>query len=90
MNITNVRVRKVDTEGKMKAVASITFDDEFVVKDIRVIDGEKGLFIVMPSRRTPNGYRDVAHPINQEVRDRIQGIILKEYELLGETTPEVE
>ncbi len=81
MQITDVRVRKVAKEGKMKAVVSITFDEEFVVHDIKVIEGEKGLFIAMPSRKTADGeYRDIAHPINSEMRDRIQGIILARYE----------
>lgn len=82
MNITDVRIRKVAKEGKMKAVVSITLDDEFVVHDIKVIEGDKGLFIAMPSRRTGDGeYRDIAHPINSNTRDRIQQVILKEYEL---------
>ncbi|MBQ1310969.1 MAG: septation regulator SpoVG [Blautia sp.] len=81
MNITDVRVRKVAKEGKMKAVVSITIDDEFVVHDIKVIEGEKGLFIAMPSRKATDGeYRDIAHPINSETRDRIQKIILEKYE----------
>ena len=81
MQITDVRVRKVTKEGKMKAVVSITIDDEFVVHDIKVIEGEKGLFIAMPSRKTTDGeYRDIAHPINSETRDRIQKIILEKYE----------
>lgn len=81
MNITDVRVRKITKEGKMKAVVSITIDNEFVVHDIKVIDGEKGLFIAMPSRKATDGeYRDIAHPINSETRDRIQKIILEEYE----------
>lgn len=80
MQITDVRVRKVTKEGKMKAVVSITLDDEFVVHDIKVIEGEKGLFIAMPSRRAGDGeYRDIAHPINSETRDRIQTIILEKY-----------
>lgn len=80
MNITDVRVRKMTKEGKMKAVVSITIDDEFVVHDIKVIDGEKGLFIAMPSRKASDGeYRDIAHPINSETRDRIQKIILDSY-----------
>ena len=70
MNITDVRVRKVAKEGKMKAVVSITIDDEFVVHDIKVIEGEKGLFIAMPSRKATDGeYRDIAHPINSATRD---------------------
>ncbi len=80
MNITDVRMRKVEKEGKMKAVASITIEDEFVVHDIKVIEGEKGLFIAMPSRKTPNDeYKDIAHPINSETRDKIQKLILDKY-----------
>ena len=82
MQITDVRVRKVTKEGKMKAVVSITLDNEFVVHDIKVIEGEKGLFIAMPSRRASDGeYRDIAHPINSETRERIQSIILEKYEI---------
>ena len=89
MNITDVRVRKVTKEGKMKAVVSITIDDEFVVHDIKVIEGEKGLFIAMPSRKATDGeYRDIAHPIKTETRNRIQKMILERYaqeeELAGE------
>ena len=81
MNITDVRVRKVAKEGKMKAVVSITIDEEFVVHDIKVIEGEKGLFIAMPSRKATDGeYRDIAHPINSDTRERIQSIILEKYE----------
>ncbi|MCR4653976.1 MAG: septation regulator SpoVG [Eubacterium sp.] len=81
MQITDVRVRKVTKEGKMKAVVSITFDEEFVVHDIKVIEGEKGLFIAMPSRKATDGeYRDIAHPINSETRDRIQKLILEKFE----------
>ncbi|HBE10216.1 MAG: septation regulator SpoVG [Eubacterium sp.] len=80
MEITDVRVRKIDKEGKMKAVVSITIDDEFVIHDIKVIEGEKGLFIAMPSRKSTDGeYRDIAHPINSETRSRVQDIILKKY-----------
>ena len=80
MNITDVRVRKVAKEGKMKAVVSITIDDEFVVHDIKVIEGEKGLFIAMPSRKATDGeYRDIAHPINSATRDMIQSVILDKY-----------
>ena len=82
MQITDVRVRKVAKEGKMKAVVSMTIDDEFVVHDIKVIDGEKGLFIAMPSRKASDGeYRDIAHPINSETRERIQKMILEQYEI---------
>ena len=81
MQITDIRIRKVDKEGKMKAVVSITIDEEFVVHDIKVIEGEKGLFIAMPSRKANDGeYRDIAHPINSETRDRIQSLILEMYE----------
>lgn len=81
MQITDVRVRKVNKEGKMKAVVSITLDNEFVVHDIKVIEGEKGLFIAMPSRRAGDGeYRDIAHPINSDTREKIQKIILERYE----------
>ncbi len=81
MNITDVRVRKVAKEGKMKAVVSITIDDEFVVHDIKVIEGEKGLFIAMPSRKATDGeYRDIAHPINSGTRENIQNIILNKYQ----------
>ncbi|MBP3620882.1 MAG: septation regulator SpoVG [Lachnospiraceae bacterium] len=80
MQITDVRVRKVAKEGKMRAVVSITIDNEFVVHDIKVIEGEKGLFIAMPSRKASDGeYRDIAHPINSETRDRIQSLILEAY-----------
>ena len=81
MQITDVRVRKVAKEGKMKAVVSITLDDEFVVHDIKVIEGEKGLFIAMPGRKASDGeYRDIAHPINSGTRDKIQQMILGKYE----------
>lgn len=80
MQITDVRVRKVAKEGKMRAVVSITIDNEFVVHDIKVIEGDKGLFIAMPSRKTTDGeYRDIAHPINSDTRDRIQSLILEAY-----------
>ena len=82
MQITDVRVRKVVAkEGQLKAVVSITIDDEFVVHDIKVIEGEKGLFIAMPSRKAADGeYRDTAHPINSETRERMQKLILEKYE----------
>lgn len=92
MNITDIRVRRVAKEGKMKAVVSITIDEEFVVHDIKVIEGEKGLFIAMPSRKATDGeYRDIAHPINSETREKIQGIILQKYEqVLAEEPVEAE
>ncbi len=81
MQITDVRVRKVAKEGKLKAIVSITMDDEFVVHDIKVIEGEKGLFIAMPSKKALDGeYRDIAHPINSGTRERIQALILQKYE----------
>lgn len=81
MQITDVRIRKVEKEGKMKAVVSITIDEEFVVHDIKVIEGDKGLFIAMPSRKTADGeYRDIAHPINSDTRERIQTLILQKYQ----------
>ena len=95
MQITDVRIRKVAKEGKMKAVVSITIDNEFVVHDIKVIEGEKGLFIAMPSRKAADGeYRDIAHPINSDTRNMIQTLILEQYEALNlgdidATAPEV-
>jgi len=88
MQITDVRVRKIDKEGKMRAIVSITLDNEFVVHDIKVIEGEKGLFIAMPSRKASDGeYRDIAHPINSETRELMQSVILAKYEaaMLSET-----
>ena len=80
MNITDVHVRKITQEGKMKAVVSITLDDVFVVHDIKVIEGEKGLFLAMPSKKTADGeYRDIAHPINSATRELIQNKILDAY-----------
>ena len=80
MKITDVRVRKIAKEGKMKASVSITIDDEFVVHDIKVIEGDKGLFIAMPSKKATDGeYRDIAHPISQTTRENIQGTILEAY-----------
>ena len=88
MEITDVRVRRVAKDGKMKAVVSITIDDEFVIHDIKVIEGEKGLFIAMPSRKSSDGeYRDIAHPINSHTRKKIQDLILTKYE---ESEDEVE
>jgi stage V sporulation protein G len=80
LQITDVRIRKVSDEGKMRAVVSITFDDQFVVHDIRIIEGQNGLFVAMPSRRTPDGqFKDIAHPINSATRNQIQEAILKQY-----------
>ena len=81
MTITDVRIRKIATEGKMKAIVSVTFDNEFVVHDIKVIEGQNGLFIAMPSRKTPDGeFKDIAHQINTDTREKIQNSILKAYE----------
>jgi len=85
MEVTDVRLRRVETTGRMKAIASITFDDEFVVHDIRVINGDEGLFVAMPSKRTPDGeFRDVAHPINSGTRLKIQDAVLAAYHLSAE------
>ena len=81
MNITDVRVRKVNVEGKMRAIVSVTIDNEFVVHDIKVIEGENGLFIAMPSKKGNDGeYRDIAHPINSATREKIQQLIVEAYE----------
>ena len=81
MTITDVRIRKIATEGKMKAIVSVTFDNEFVVPDIKVIEGQNGLFIAMPSRKTPDGeFKDIAHPINTDTREKMQSSILAAYE----------
>ncbi|MGM8366796.1 septation regulator SpoVG [Virgibacillus sp. W0181] len=91
MEVTDVRLRRVNTEGRMRAIASITFDQEFVVHDIRVIDGNNGLFVAMPSKRTPDGeFRDIAHPINSNTRAKIQKAVLEEYQRAGEVEAEVE
>lgn len=80
MQITDVRLRKVVSEGRMKAIASITIDGEFVVHDIRVIDGNNGMFVAMPSKKTPDGeFRDIAHPISSITRQKIQDAVLQEY-----------
>lgn len=77
MQITDVRLRKVNTDGRMKAIASITIDHEFVIHDLRVIDGNNGMFVAMPSKRTPDGeFRDIAHPISSETRQKIQLAVL--------------
>ena len=80
MNITDVRIRKVETDNRMKAIASITLDDCFVIHDLRVIQGDEHLFVAMPSRKNKDGeYRDIVHPINQEVRDMMEEEIIKAY-----------
>lgn len=92
MNITDVRIRKVNDEGKMKAVVSITFDDEFVVHDIKIIEGQNGLFIAMPSRKMGEGdFRDIAHPLVSETRNKIRDAIFEEYEnVLSQKASETE
>jgi stage V sporulation protein G len=81
MEITDVRIRKIDAEGKMKAVVSVTFDNEFVVHDIKVIESQNGLFIAMPSRKTSDGeFKDIAHPINAVTREKLQKAILEKYD----------
>lgn len=90
MQITDVRVRKIAKAGKMKASVSITLDNEFVVHDIKIIEGEKGVFIAMPSKKSTDGeFRDIAHPINSSTRDMIQQIILDSYEKVLLETEEV-
>lgn len=91
MKVTDVRIRKIEKEGKMKAVVSITLDHEFVIHDIKVIEGEKGLFIAMPSRKASDGeYRDIAHPINSDTRDMLQTVIFEKYEAMLLETAETE
>ncbi|WP_366923354.1 septation regulator SpoVG [Metallumcola ferriviriculae] len=82
MEITDIRIRKIYDEGRMKAIVSVTFDESFVIHDVKVIDGQNGLFVAMPSRRTPDGeFRDIAHPINPGARELIQSAVLKAYEV---------
>ncbi|WP_099224463.1 septation regulator SpoVG [Listeria costaricensis] len=89
MEITDVRLRRVETDGRMKAISSITIDGEFVVHDIRVIEGNDGLFVAMPSKRTPEGeFRDIAHPINSETRAKVQEAVLAAYEVAEEPATE--
>lgn len=80
MHVTDVRVRKVLVEGKMKAIVSVTLDDAFVIHDVKVVEGQNGLFVAMPSRKTPDGeFRDIAHPINSLAREVIQNAVLQAY-----------
>ena len=86
MDITDIRIRKVNADGKLKAYVTVTFDESFVVHNVKVIEGENGIFIAMPSRRTKNGeYKDVAHPINTEFRGVLQDRILDEYNKIEDT-----
>jgi len=91
MEITDIRIRKINTESRMKAVVSVTFDNEFVVHDIKIIESQNGLFIAMPSRKTPEGeFKDIAHPINAETREKIQTAILSKFETASDTVAEAE
>ncbi|MBR1884302.1 MAG: septation regulator SpoVG [Clostridia bacterium] len=86
MTITDIRVRKVDNQSRMKGIASITIDDVFVIHDIKIIESDRGVFIAMPSKKTPNGeFKDIAHPINTETREMIQSQVIAKY---NETTSE--
>jgi len=88
MEITDIRVRRVTTEGKLKAYVTVTFDNEFVVHNVKVIEGKNGAFIAMPSRKTKNGeYKDVAHPISSEFRGKLQNMILEEFDKTPEEHP---
>ncbi len=81
MEITDIRIRKIEAEGKMKAVVSVTFDNEFVVHDIKIIESQNGLFIAMPSRKTPDGeFKDIAHPINASAREKLQKAVIEKFE----------
>ena len=84
MNITDVRIRKMDNGGKMKAVASITFDEEFVVHDIKIVEGEKGFFVAMPSKRVGDSFKDVAHPLLADTRKKISDAIFEKYKEVQE------
>ncbi len=90
MEITDIRIKKVASEGKMKAVASVTFDNAFAVYDVKVIEGPEKLFVAMPSRRTPDGeYRDIAHPINSDMRNMLESKVLAAYDAIeDEPAPE--
>lgn len=80
IKITDVKIRKTSEEGKMKAVVSITFDNKFVVHDIKIIESKDKLFVAMPSRKTADGeFKDIAHPINSEMRDALQKEIIEKY-----------
>lgn len=90
MEITDVQVRKVNSGNRMKAIASITFDNEFVVHEIKVIEGQDGLFMAMPRREKNGKFRDIAHPINQETRDKIQKAIFEAYDKAEDPMPVAE
>lgn len=89
MKVTDVRLRKIQTDGRMKALVSITLDESFVIHDLRVIEGNSGLFVAMPSKRTPDGeFRDIAHPINSDMRQEIQDAVMKVYDETDEVIPD--
>ena len=90
MQITDVRIRTMDNGGKMKAVASITFDDEFVVHDIKIVEGEKGYFVAMPNKKVGDSYKDVAHPLSAETRRKISDAIFARYEEVAGPLPEAQ
>ena len=89
MKVTDGRLRKIQTDGRMKALVSITLDEAFVIHDLRVIEGNSGLFVAMPSKRTPDGeFRDIAHPINSDMRQEIQDAVMKVYDETDEVIPD--
>lgn len=89
MKVTDVRLRKIQTDGRMKALVSITLDEAFVIHDLRVIEGNSGLFVAMPSKRTPDGeFRDIEHPINSDMRQEIQDAVMKVYDETDEVIPD--
>ncbi|CAC7277090.1 TPA: septation regulator SpoVG [Staphylococcus aureus] len=89
MKVTDVRLGKIQTDGRMKALVSITLDEAFVIHDLRVIEGNSGLFVAMPSKRTPDGeFRDIAHPINSDMRQEIQDAVMKVYDETDEVVPD--
>ncbi|WP_337988206.1 septation regulator SpoVG [Staphylococcus capitis] len=89
MKVTDVRLRKIQTDGRMKALVSITLDEAFVIHDLSVIEGNSGLFVAMPSKRTPDGeFRDIAHPINSDMRQEIQDAVMKVYDETDEAIPD--
>lgn len=89
MKVTDVRLRKIQTDGRMKALVSITLDEAFVIHDLRVIEGNSGLFVAMPSKRTPDGeFRDIVHPINSDMRQEIQDAVMKVYDETDEVIPD--
>lgn len=89
MKVTDVRLRKIQTDGRMKALVSITLDEAFVIHDLRVIEGNSGLFVAMTSKRTPDGeFRDIAHPINSDMRQEIQDAVMKVYDETDEVIPD--